>query len=192
MMKKLIINLCILFSPLCFGENESVLLNEKEAIKHIRGHNLFIEKKNLERKKYQRRISRESQILKEKLEKFKYDSPTMRMSLKRKEEAELKEYSNMIRKLDFRLKKEIDAREEIEILKYKKILKKEIKLFGKLQKIKIIFDIHKERLLYRAKGISPLTVKVLKQEKNIPDYTKLFILYQKKKSKIISYKKTID
>ena len=111
-----------------FAGPNSILINEDEAIKHVKGYQEFIATRDIERENYRRRISRESQILREKLEKFKYNSSTMSPTIKQTEEDELKKYSNVVRKLDFRLKSEIDVRSEKARAKLVIKLKKEIKL----------------------------------------------------------------
>jgi hypothetical protein len=109
----------------------------------------------------------------------------MSPSIRQTEEAELKKYSNVVRKLDFRLKSEIDARADQARAKLLKKLKKEIKRYGKKKKLKAIFNNTSDQVLYRARGVSPLRVKVLMQEKKIPDHTETF-------SSTLEKDKTID
>lgn len=162
---------------------ESITLDFNEIIKHVSTYPTYLAKREKERDLYRRRISRESQILREKLEKFKFESPTMSPSVKKVEEEELKKYSNVVRKLDYRLKTEIDERDAKEYKKVKDQLKKEIRKFGKKKKVKAIFSADKEKLLFRGRGVSPLTIKVLKNNKKIPDFTEKFVEWQKKKNK---------
>jgi hypothetical protein len=172
-MKRLLSILFIFLSQIAHA-GTTIIINEDQAIKHVKGYDEYIGTRDIERENYRRRISRESQILKEKLEKFKYNSSTMSPSVKKTEEAELKKYSNVVRKLDFRLKSEIDARAEKTRSKLLKILKKEIKRYGKKKRLKAIFNTSIDQTLYRARGVSPLNIKVLMQEKNIPDETEKF------------------
>lgn len=182
MIKYLLLILISLSTSLAFGQLNSVFIDQEKAITVMTGYGEFIGRRDLERENYRRRISRESQILREKLEKFKFNSSAMSPSVKKTEEAELKKYSNVVRKLDFRLKSEIDSREEEARRKVKVLLGKEIIRFGKRKKIKVIFDSGNEKVIYRARGVSPLTVKVFKQEKNIPDYTEKFMEYESKRN----------
>ncbi|MCO4795394.1 MAG: hypothetical protein KC493_16865 [Bacteriovoracaceae bacterium] len=187
MKKNIIVLILFLISLNSYGAGNGVCVIDKEkAIKHVRGYEEYENIKSIEDEKFDRRIKRETQILTEKLEKFKYESPNMAPSVKAVKKDELVKYGNSLKALEAKMKVDRDKILSKKFLKIEKSWKKFSKSYFRKIKAKVVFRASDNKLIFRGKGVTPLTIRVLKTEKVKKDITDDFIEFS---DKIVGRKK---
>jgi hypothetical protein len=169
------------FSSNVFSSEKGVYVIDKEAaIKHVLGYEEYESIESVENEKLRRRIKRETQILTEKLEKFKFEAPNLQPSVKKVRQEELIKYGKALQALEKQLVEEKDANLEKHFKKIEKQWNKQSRDFFVSKKSKVVFLKKDGKLIYRGKGVTPLTIKVLKDQKDKEDITSDFIAHADK------------
>lgn len=173
--------LSIFFLSSAFSAEKGVfIIDRDEAIKHVLGYEDYEAVESVEDEQLKRRIKRETQILTEKMEKYKFDAPNLRPSEQKIRKDELIKYGKALQELEKKLVSEKDKRLEKHYLKIKKQWKKQSRLFFRKKKSKVVFLKSDGKTIYRGKGVTPLTIKVLQAQKDKEDITAEFIIYADK------------
>lgn len=170
----------LLFSQIAFAEQGVYIIDREEAIKHVLNYEDYEAIETVEDEKLKRRIKRETQILSEKLEKFKFEAPNLPPSVKKTRKAELVKYGQALQALEKKLIGEKEKFLEKHYVKVQKQWKKQSKAFYRMKKAKVVFLKSDGKTVYRGKGVTPLTIKVLKSQKNKTDLTDEFIAHADK------------
>ncbi len=178
---KLLLMMIFFFSLTSWSAEKGVhIIDKEEAIKHVLGYEEYESYETVENEKLKRRIKRETQILTEKLEKFKFEAPNLSPSVKKTRNDELIKYGKALQALEKQLIEDKNKVLEKHYVKIEAQWKKQSRSFFVAKKAKVVFLKSDGKVIYRGKGVTPLTIKVMKNQKDKEDITKEFIAYADK------------